>query len=197
MYGAGAQEVSGGVRLIVGLGNPGERLRRTRHNLGFAVVEELSSRRGCAFDRVECKSLLAIEPELILARPQTYMNRSGYALRCLVEKRDLQAENILVVFDDVHLPLGKIRFRKSGGPGGHRGMESVIQNLQSEALPRLRLGVGSSEAGVDGDALVEFVLAPFLATELAEVEEMIGRAADACERWLADGVEATMNEFNR
>lgn len=197
MYGAGAQEVSGGVRLIVGLGNPGERLRRTRHNLGFAVVEELSSRRGCAFDRVECKSLLAIEPELILARPQTYMNRSGYALRCLVEKRDLQAENILVVFDDVHLPLGKIRFRKSGGPGGHRGMESVIQNLQSEALPRLRLGVGSSEAGVDGDALVEFVLAPFLDTELAEVEEMIGRAADACERWLADGVEATMNEFNR
>jgi len=165
--------------------------------LGFAVVEELSSRRGSAFDRVECKSLLAIEPALILARPQTYMNRSGYALRCLVEKRELKAENILVVFDDVHLPLGKIRFRKSGGPGGHRGMESVIQNLQSETIRRLRLGVGDTEAGLEGDALVEFVLAPFLETELGEVEAMIARAADACERWLADGVEATMNEFNR
>jgi PTH1 family peptidyl-tRNA hydrolase len=161
------------------------------------VVEELSRRRGCAFDRAECKSLLAIETALVLARPQTYMNRSGYALRCLAEKRDLKAENILVVFDDVHLPLGKIRFRKAGGPGGHRGMESVIQNLQSESIPRLRLGVGNREEGLEGEALVEFVLSPFLETELGEVEEMIARAADACERWLVDGVEATMNEFNR
>jgi PTH1 family peptidyl-tRNA hydrolase len=192
-----ADEVSAAVRLIVGLGNPGDRYRQTRHNLGFAVVEELARRRGTEFDRVECNSLLAIEPSLLLARPQTYMNRSGYALRCLAEKRDLKAENILVIFDDVHLPLGKLRFRKSGGPGGHRGMESVIQNLQTESIPRLRLGVGNDEDPPEGDDLVDFVLSRFAETELDAVEEMIGRAADASESWLAEGAEATMNEFNR
>jgi len=181
----------------VGLGNPGERYRKTRHNLGFAVVEELAARRGSSFDRVECNSLLAIAPSLVMARPQTYMNRSGYALRCLAEKRDLRAEDILVVFDDVHLPLGKIRFRISGGPGGHRGMESVIQNLQSERIPRLRMGVGNRDEAPEGEALVDFVLSPFLATEGGEVEAMIVRAADACECWLAHGPQATMNEFNR
>ena len=191
------EQASAGVRLIVGLGNPGDRYRGSRHNLGFAVVEELASRRGSAFDRIECNSLLAIEPSVVLARPQTYMNRSGYALRCLAEKRDLQAGEILVVFDDVHLPLGRIRFRKSGGPGGHRGMESVIQNLQSESISRLRLGVANREEALEGEALVAFVLSPFLETELGEVKEMTARAADACECWLADGPEATMNEFNR
>ena len=186
-----------GTRLIVGLGNPGERYRSTRHNLGFAVVEELASRRGGAFDRIECKSLISVEPSLLLARPQTYMNRSGYALRCLAEKRDLKAENILVVFDDVYLPLGKLRFRTSGGPGGHRGMESVIQNLQTESIPRLRMGVGNRDDALEGDDLVDFVLSPFQKSELEAVEEMIARAADACQSWLADGAEATMNEFNR
>jgi PTH1 family peptidyl-tRNA hydrolase len=190
-------EASSGTRLIVGLGNPGERYRRSRHNLGFAVVEELANRRGEAFDRIECNSLLCVERSLLLARPQTYMNRSGYALRCLAEKRDLKAENILVLFDDVHLPLGRLRFRKSGGPGGHRGMESVIQNLQTESIPRLRMGVGNRDDSLEGDDLVDFVLSPFLESELEAVEEMIARAADACETWLADGAEATMNEFNR
>lgn len=190
-------EENAGVRLIVGLGNPGERYRQSRHNLGFAVVEQLASRRGSSFDRVECNSIIAVEPSLVLARPQTYMNRSGYALRCLVEKRNLRTEDILIVFDDVHLPLGKIRFRRSGGPGGHRGMESVIQNLQSEKIPRLRLGVGNREQAPEGDALVDFVLSPFLETEAGEVEEMTARAADACGCWLAEGPEATMNEFNR
>jgi PTH1 family peptidyl-tRNA hydrolase len=190
-------QASEGVRLIVGLGNPGERYRLTRHNLGFLVVEELARRRGSRFDRLECNSLVAIEPSLVLARPQTYMNRSGYALRCLAEKRDLKGEDILVVFDDVQLALGRVRFRRSGGPGGHRGMESVIQNLQSESIPRLRLGVGDTEETLEGDALVDFVLSPFLETELGEVEDMTARAADACECWLTDGPEATMNEFNR
>ena len=190
-------EASSGARLIVGLGNPGERYRRSRHNLGFAVVEELANRRGEAFDRIECNSLLCGDRSLLLARPQTYMNRSGYALRCLAEKRDLKAENILVLFDDVHLPLGRLRFRKSGGPGGHRGMESVIQNLQTESIPRLRLGVGNRDDSLEGDDLVDFVLSPFLESELETVEKMIARAADACETWLADGAEATMNEFNR
>ena len=184
-------------RLIVGLGNPGDRYRLSRHNLGFRVVEELAGRRGCSFDRLECNSLLAIQSSLVLARPQTYMNRSGYALRCLAEKRALETERILVVFDDVHLPLGRIRFRRSGGPGGHRGMESVIQNLQTESVPRLRLGVGDPDQDLEGDALVDFVLSPFRDVELVEVEKMTARAADACERWLVEGPEVTMNEFNR
>jgi PTH1 family peptidyl-tRNA hydrolase len=169
----------------------------TRHNLGFQVVETLASRRGVQFDRLECNSLVALERGLVLARPQTYMNRSGYALRCLLEKRNVRTEDTLVVFDDVQLPLGKIRFRPSGGPGGHRGMESVIQNLQTEAVPRLRLGVGDPDRDLEGEALVDYVLSVFPEAELDEVQGMVARGADACERWLSQGPAATMNEFNR
>lgn len=135
---------------------------------------------------------------VLLAQPQTYMNRSGYAARCLVERHGFAPSGLLVVFDDVHLPLGRLRLRRSGSPGGHRGMESVVESLQSDEMPRLRLGV-AAEAGAPagGDELVDFVLAPFAGEERAAVDAMIRRAADACETWLAAGIEAAMNAFNR
>lgn len=144
---------------------------------------------------MECNALVS-SGDPFLVQPQTYMNRSGYALRCLIERHQSNPESCLVIYDDVNLPLGRLRFRTSGSPGGHRGMESVVNNLRSQAVPRLRLGVGV-EDGPAGEDLVEYVLEPFRADEREEVESMIERAADACEAWLAEEPDQVMNRFNR
>ena len=200
------------MRLILGLGNPGEEYLATRHNVGFRVVEELARRWAIPFDRQECNALAALRAaapieggveaaaeadDVLLVKPQTYMNRSGWAVRCLAERHGLQAAAVLVVYDEVNLPLGKLRLRRAGSPAGHRGLESVIENLRSAEVPRLRLGV-APEAGkpAGGEELVDFVLSPFAAEEREAVEEMIRRGADACEAWVRDGAEAAMGRFN-
>jgi PTH1 family peptidyl-tRNA hydrolase len=183
-------------RLVVGLGNPGERYAATRHNVGFRVVELLAARSGVRLDRLECQSRVAWRGPVGFAQPQTFMNRSGYAVRCLAERHGLLGENILVVYDEIALPLGRLRLRPRGSPAGHRGMESVIENLRGSEVPRLRLGVAGDEGPPLGEGLVEFVLAPFEADEVERVEAMIERAADACECWLEEGAEAAMNRFN-
>ena len=188
--------VVAGDRLIVGLGNPGQVYAETRHNLGFKVVARLARRWKTALGRLECNALVGEATEVLLAAPQTYMNRSGYAVRCLVEGRGVEPADILVVFDDVNLPLGRLRLRPGGGPGGHRGMESIVQNLQTEEIPRLRLGIAPEETEMSSDELVEFVLSVFDTDERETVELLIERAADACESWLQEGTEATMNRFN-
>lgn len=180
--------------LILGLGNPGERYRDTRHNVGFLVVEELARRWGVRLDRRECNAIVGGE-EILLAQPQTYMNRSGWAARCLLESHGLDPAGVLVVYDEVALPLGRLRLRKSGSPGGHRGLESVIENLRTDQVPRLRLGIAPEEAP-RGEDLVEFVLAPFPPDQREAVEAMVARAADACEVWLREGAEAAMSRFN-
>ena len=181
-------------RLILGLGNPGERYRDTRHNVGFEVLEELARRRSLSLGRLECNTLLAEAAGVTLGIPQTYMNRSGYAARCLVERHGFEPSDILVVFDEVNLPLSTLRLRSHGSPGGHRGMESILQSLNTDRVPRLRLGIGPEEG--DTRDLVKFVLEPFDASERQPVREMVERAADACESWLAHGAERTMNRFN-
>lgn len=183
-------------RLIVGLGNPGSLYQDTRHNLGFRVVSQLAQRWDTTLSRLECKALIAETAGGLLAAPQTFMNRSGFAVRCLLERHSLSTDHLLVVYDDVNLPLGRIRLRPLGGPGGHRGMESIVQNLQTEEVSRLRLGVAPLEGEVNGDDLVEFVLAPFDESEEELVVELIERAADACESWWSEGDEPTMNRFN-
>lgn len=182
--------------LVLGLGNPGAEYRDTRHNLGFLVVEELARRRRIALSREECSSRVAETDGVLLAQPQTYMNRSGYAARCLVERYGLDAERVLVVIDDVALPLGRLRLRPGGSPGGHRGLESILETLQSDRVARLRLGVRSGEAPPAGDELVEFVLSPFAADERETVEEMVLRGADACEAWQREGAERAMSRYN-
>jgi len=191
------------MRLILGLGNPGEEYRDTRHNVGFRVVEELARRWETPIDRLDCNSLTgralleeAGEGGVLLARPQTYMNRSGYAARCFAERYGIDPAAVLVVYDEVNLPLGKIRLRRSGSPAGHRGLESVIENLRTAEVPRLRLGVAAGEGRPTGEELVEFVLSPFAAEEREAVEEMVRRAADACEAWVREGIEAAMQGFN-
>ena len=182
------------MRAILGLGNPGEHYRTTRHNAGFLVVEELALRRRLALGGEECRCRVAAAADLLLVQPQTYMNRSGYAARCLVESRGLEFADLLVVYDDVHLPLGKLRLRPGGSPAGHRGMESIVENLSTAEVPRLRLGVG--QEGLTGEALVSFVLAPFDPEERAAASAMILRAADAVECWLVEGMAEAMNRFN-
>jgi len=182
--------------LILGLGNPGPEYAATRHNVGFRVVEELARRRGLALDRLECNARLAEAAELLLAQPQTYMNRSGYAARCLLETRQLDPAAILVVYDEINLPLGKLRLRRSGSPAGHRGIESIIENLRTDEVPRLRLGVAPEGGPPSGEAWVDFVLGPFAKDEEETVAAMILRAADACEIWQREGLEAAMRQFN-
>ncbi|HWN41119.1 MAG TPA: aminoacyl-tRNA hydrolase [Thermoanaerobaculia bacterium] len=186
-------------RLILGLGNPGERYCDTRHNVGFFVVEELARRWGVRLDRRECNAFVGGpggDQSTLLALPQTYMNRSGWAARCLLESHGLDPAGVLVVYDEVALPLGKLRLRKSGSPGGHRGLESVIENLRTDQVPRLRLGVSPEDGPPRGEDLVEFVLAPFPPGERETVEAMVARAADACEAWVKEGAEAAMMRFN-
>lgn len=199
-------------RLILGLGNPGERYRETRHNLGFRVVDELARRRGLSVDRLECGSRVGAradgsrDPEgegvprggmLMVAKPQTYMNRSGHAARCLVERHGFTPGDLLVVYDELALPLGRIRLRPGGSPGGHRGMESVVESLRTDRVPRLRLGIAPPTEGPPaGEDRVRFVLEPFGPDEREPVEEMVRRAADACEAWLQEDIESAMSRFN-
>jgi PTH1 family peptidyl-tRNA hydrolase len=183
-------------RLLLGLGNPGERYLGTRHNRGREVVEELARRRQLGFTTFECGAHLALDDTLALAIPDTYMNRSGYAARCLLEAKRLSVDRIMVIYDDISLPLGIIRCRPNGGPGGQKGMASVIENLRTDAVARLRLGILPAAGRDESEDLAAFVLSPFDADELAAAREQIQRAADACETWLSQGCEATMNQFN-
>ena len=166
--------------------------------MGFRVVEELARRWGISADRLECGALVGggVDGRPWLARPQTYMNRSGYAARCLLERHELDPAQILVVYDEINLPLGRLRLRRSGSPAGHRGLESILENLRTDQIPRLRLGI-APEAGVpSGEDLPDFVLSPFAADEEDTVAEMIRRAADACETWDGEGADVAMRRFN-
>lgn len=189
-------------RGIVGLGNPGEQYRDTRHNYGFWVVEELARRWRVELTGDSCHCRLARAERALLVQPQTFMNRSGYALRCLAEKWAYRPGDFLIVYDDIDLQLGTLRMRKSGGPGGHRGLESVIENFRTTEVPRLRVGIQPvvvEASAIDSEpavSLADFVLAPFSPAERVMVDREIQRAADACECWLSDGVERAMGRFN-
>ena len=194
--GPDAGAAASSIKLVVGLGNPGAEYRDTRHNVGFRVVEEVARRAGVRLRAGECNSLVAAIPGALLALPQTFMNRSGYAARCLVEKHGVPPEAVLVVLDEVALPLGKLRLRPLGSPGGHRGLESILENLQSAAVPRLRLGVREEEEPVPGEQLADYVLEPFTPGVRERVDEMVARGADAVEVWLREGVERAIARFN-
>jgi PTH1 family peptidyl-tRNA hydrolase len=185
--------------LVLGLGNPGAEYERTRHNRGRDLVEELARRRGVTLRAGTCETRVAVDGELVLATPETFMNRSGYAARCLVERHRLDPARMLVVFDDIYLPLGALRIRTRGGAGGQKGMASVLECLRTQEIARLRLGIapaGADPAGEDLDR-VEFVLARFAAEEEPVAAAQIERAVEACETWLSAGAAAAMNRFNR
>ena len=184
-----------GPLLIVGLGNPGPRYARTRHNLGFMVLDHLAERLGLcwqiAADGLLAEGVLAGRL-VILLKPLTYMNRSGDAVAALVRRRP-EIADIIVVHDDLDLPLGRLRIRRSGSAGGHRGVASVIAALGTEGFGRVRIGVDRPPAGIDA---TDYVLAEFPPEEMAAAREAVARATAALEVLVADGYEAAMSRFN-
>lgn len=181
-------------RLVAGLGNPGPQYAGTRHNVGFLVADELARRAACGFDfDAKWNSLLARCGGRSLMKPQTFMNLSGEAVGGYARFFKLEREQVMVVIDDVSLPLGSLRLRRSGTAGGHNGLESVLIHLGSEAVPRLRVGIGAP----DGRPLHDHVLGKFEESEEKILLEAVARAADAFEFCNAHGLEAAMNQFNQ
>jgi PTH1 family peptidyl-tRNA hydrolase len=191
------------MKAIVGLGNPGAKYRGTRHNIGFAVVDEIARRAGIGFESAPAEALLARwrRPDgvaVLLIKPLTFMNESGQAVGELSRYYKIDRGDLLIVVDEVHLPLGRLRARARGSAGGHNGLKSVIAHLGSE-FSRLRVGVGRGVEGPDGKArrdLADHVLARFESDEVDETIRMTGRAADASEIFITSGIEAVMNAYN-
>jgi PTH1 family peptidyl-tRNA hydrolase len=185
------------MRLVVGLGNPGERYRRTRHNVGFMVVDALSSGLHPRQGR-EDGAAWVLDGEIagtpaLLVKPLTFMNRSGQAVADLLDRNGLAPESLVVVMDDVALDLGALRIRERGSHGGHNGLRSIVDVLGTEEFPRVRIGVGRKD--VEGD-LAEYVLAPFPDEDVLVVHEVVGRAADAVRCLLREGAGTAMNRYN-
>ena len=186
------------MKLVAGLGNPGGQYRGTRHNVGFEVVDLLARRHGLAFESAPADAVLAkwrTNGEVVLvAKALTFMNLSGPAIAELVRYYRVSLADLLIVSDDVNLPLGRLRLRPGGSEGGHNGLRSVADALGTVDYPRLRIGVGRGDAQRD---LADHVLARFENDELSGIEGAIARAADAVEAWIQQGFEAVMNAYNR
>ncbi len=183
--------------LIAGLGNPGAEHRKSRHNVGFMVIDHLAARLGARFTRVESKALVSkIEFEakrLILAKPHTYMNLSGQSVGALVRYYKVPAVQILIAYDDVDLPLGTIRLRPGGGSAGQKGMVSIIEKLGTQEFPRLRIGIGRPPGRMDA---ASYVLQDFSQMEKPVLEETLSRSVDAILTFIRDGLDPAMTRFN-
>jgi PTH1 family peptidyl-tRNA hydrolase len=190
------------MKLVAGLGNPGDTYRGTRHNVGFEVVDRLARRHGVfadfavmKFDAVGARwRRRPPDEDVWLVKPLTFMNASGQAVGAIVRYFNIAIADALVVCDDVNLPLGRLRARASGSEGGHNGLRSVAEHLGTLEYARLRLGVGRGDMRRD---LADHVLARFEPDELPGIEDAVDRAANAVEMWLTDGLERMMNTFNR
>ncbi len=186
------------MRLIVGLGNPDPEYQWTPHNLGFLAVDELANRGGIRVERPEGKALVGrgklAGQEVLLAKPQTYMNLSGVSVRELLGKYELMPEDLLVLWDEVQLPWGSIRLAPEGSAGSHNGAKSVIGSLGTQKFARLRLGCGPDHPL---GSRKEYVLRPMKKAELEVAAEEVALAGDAVELWLTNGIDSAMNKFNR
>ena len=185
------------MKVVVGLGNPGEEYETTRHNIGYKVAEEILARRGHPYEERRARSLVSrarIDGAAVLvARPLTYMNRSGAAVAALLVLAEAGPEELLVVCDDLHLEFGTIRLRPRGTHGGHKGLLSIIETLGTQEFSRLRVGVGPADPA---SAHADFVLAPFRRAERARIPDLVRLAADCAETAVLLGVTAAMNRFN-
>lgn len=184
------------MKIVVGLGNPGREYEGTRHNVGFQLLHELNRRydggRPKAKFEGEIVELGIGSEKVLLLAPQTFMNLSGRSVRKALDFYQLDLSGVLVVCDDMNLPMGKIRLRRSGSSGGQKGLENIIQQMGGDAVPRLRIGIGSS----GGRNSADYVLGRFGKAELEDLEPALQAAANATEVWVKEGLEAAMNRFN-
>jgi peptidyl-tRNA hydrolase, PTH1 family len=179
--------------LVAGLGNPGAEYENTPHNLGFRVVDRLAGSMGIRVSRKENMSFVGLGTNIVLAKPQTFMNLSGPSVKGLLERYEVEIGRLILVYDELALPFGEIRVRPKGSDAGHNGVKSVIGSLGTNEFPRVRLGIRPEHVG-DG---AEFVLRPFKKAQMQEVEELVARGCAAVESIIADGVEKSMAVFNR
>jgi PTH1 family peptidyl-tRNA hydrolase len=184
--------------LVAGLGNPGEEYALTAHNLGFLTVDRLARQHGIRVTRRDSKALVGVGEidgrEVMLAKPQTFMNLSGTSLGPLMEKHGIEVGRLVVVYDELDLPWRALRIKPKGSAAGHNGMKSAIQSLQTNEIVRVRLGIHPGHPIRDG---AEFVLAPIKRSQIEELDEFVGFAAGAVRSIIAEGVEKAMTRFNR
>ncbi len=185
-------------KLIIGLGNPGKEYDGTRHNIGFAVVDAFARQHGIAVTKRDFQAVTGDgrvgETRVFLMKPQTFMNLSGQSVAAFLRMKPLGIADIMVVTDDISLPLGRLRLRAEGSAGGHNGLKSLIAHLHGQAFPRLRFGVGAPH---NPSVQIDFVLGRFGRGEQADVEEGIEKSVAALEMWLTEGIQPAMNQFNR
>jgi peptidyl-tRNA hydrolase, PTH1 family len=187
---------AGAVKIVVGLGNPGKQYADTRHNVGWMVLDKLADRAGWTGHAKARDAAATVygryrEVDLLLAKPTTYMNLSGVAVRKLLAKQRAQLSDLLVVVDDFALPLGRLRLRGEGSAGGHNGLKSIIGELGTQDFARLRVGIGQPQRGA-----VDHVLSRFASAEKKTLDEVLSAAADAVEDWAIDGVDRSANKWN-
>lgn len=185
--------------LIVGLGNPGEKYRKTFHNVGFLAVEDLAISLGVKIDKLKCKALIAETrvngEKVIIAKPQTYMNLSGESIKELVDYYKIPLENVVVIYDDVDLEKGSLRLRKSGSSGTHNGMRNIVACLKSENFPRIRIGTHDKESVLP---LIDYVLSEIKKEDYPLFTEVIGNASKACYEYVSGkDFDAVMQKYNK
>lgn len=187
-----------GMFLVVGLGNPGREYANTRHNIGFRCVDALAARHSLSFeDKKKSKAKIALGSiqgqRVLLAKPQTYMNLSGSAVQGLAAFYQIPPAQMMVIFDDLDLPVGTLRIRSKGGSGGHKGVTNIIQRLGTQGFSRIRVGIGRPDTPVDP---ASYVLQPFEGSDEVEIAEAVERVILAVETWLTDGIDLAMNRYN-
>jgi PTH1 family peptidyl-tRNA hydrolase len=198
------QRKKSNVRLIVGLGNPGQNYTQSRHNIGSKCLSHFAREHGIRFDKKQCQARTGLGTvagsEVVLARPQTFMNRSGDSVGPLVRKFRVGLDNLIVIHDDLDLPLGKIRIRPGGSSAGHKGIGSIIENLGSQDFARIRVGIGrppvEEGATISEDDIIDWVLSEFTPEESEVIAGVIPRVGEAIDCLLTEGVTAAMNRFN-
>lgn len=193
------EEGGGPMKLIVGLGNPGKQYEHTRHNIGFEVIDALSSQLNIPLTQSKFKGLYGMGfykgEKVLLLKPLTYMNLSGESIRAVVDYYQIDIEDLLVIYDDLDLPVGKIRLRQKGSPGGHNGIKSTVAHLGTQQFNRIRIGIDRPESGMI--SVSDYVLSRFRSDEKEFTQESVKKSADACQAWLEKPFLQVMNEFNQ
>ena len=186
------------MKCIIGLGNPGKKYQQTRHNIGFLVLDELCNRNQLHLSKNKFKchyEMDRIDQEKVLfVQPQTFMNLSGEGIRPLIDFYKIAVEDIIVIYDDLDLPVGKIRLREKGGHGGHNGIRSLIEHLGTKDFKRIRVGIGRP---TNAQPIVDYVLQSFVKSEMDDVNHAIVTAADASETWIKKSFNDAMNRYNQ